>query len=151
MPAKEDEVPEAGTTGLADALAPDRAAAAHRALPTTRVATGARVYLSPLDKAHIPIALAWLADPEVNAFLLTGHEPITVEQEEAWYDAMAASETDRVFEIHVLEDDTYIGNCGLRKIDGQHRGAELGIMIGSTPHHGRGYGRDATIALLRYA
>lgn len=115
------------------------------------IIAGERVYLSALDKAHIPTALAWLADPDVNAFLLAGHEPISVEQEEQWYDDMAASETDQVFEIHVAANGRYIGNTGLRHIDVVHRNAELGIMIGSVPDQGQGFGRDAVVALLRHA
>jgi len=111
---------------------------------------GGRTYLAPLDKANAATALAWLTDPDVNRFMLSGHEPMTVEQELGWYDAMAASETDEVFQIHVAEDDRYIGNTGLDKIDRTHRNAELGIMIGSKPDQNRGYGRDAIVALLRY-
>jgi len=122
-----------------------------RMLDTERAAEGERVYLSALDKTHIPTVLEWLADPEVNAFILAGHEPMSVEQEEQWYDAMSASQTDRVFEIHVGEDDRYIGNVGLHKIDAAHRHAELGILVGSKPDQGRGLGRDAIVTLLRYA
>ena len=111
---------------------------------------GERTYLAPLDTANAATALAWLTDPEVNEFMLSGHEPMTIEQELAWYADMAASETDEVFQIHVTDDGRYIGNTGLNKIDRTHRNAELGIMIGSKPDQGRGYGRDAIVALLRY-
>jgi RimJ/RimL family protein N-acetyltransferase len=112
---------------------------------------GRSVYLTPLHKANAATALAWITDPEINEFLISGHEPISLEDEERWYDEMAASEIDEVFEIHVAEDGRYIGNCGLHKIDRRHRSAELGIMIGSKPDQGRGYGRDAIVALLSYA
>lgn len=111
---------------------------------------GSRTYLTPLDKANAATALAWLTDPEVNRFMLSGHEPMTLDDEYAWYDAMAASDTDAVFEIHVAADGRYIGNTGLNKIDLSHRNAELGIMIGSKPDQSQGYGRDAIVALLRY-
>jgi RimJ/RimL family protein N-acetyltransferase len=122
--------------------------------PTTgaeRVAEGERIYLSALDKANIPIVLDWLADPDVNAFILAGHEPMSVEQEEQWYDDVAASATDRVFEIHVADDGRYIGNLGLHKIDAGHRHAEIGLFIGSKPDQNRGLGRDAIVTALRYA
>jgi RimJ/RimL family protein N-acetyltransferase len=112
---------------------------------------GNRVYLAPLDKANMATALVWLTDPEVNRFMLSGHEPMTLEDEERWYDEMATSETDEVFEIHVAEDGRYIGNTGLNKIDRTHRSAELGIMVGSKPDQNQGYGRDAMVTLLRHA
>lgn len=112
---------------------------------------GERVYLTGLNKANMATALAWLTDPEVNEFLLSGHEPMTLEDEERWYDEMATSQTDEVFEIHVGEDGRYIGNTGLNRIDRTHRSAELGIMIGSKADQSQGYGRDAIVTLLRYA
>ena len=122
-----------------------------RTTGTERMAEGERVYLSALDKANIPVVLDWLADPEVNAFILAGHEPMSAEREEQWYDDVAASATDRVFEIHVANDDRYIGNLGLHKIDAAHRHAEIGLFIGSKPDQGRGFGRDAIVTALRYA
>jgi len=148
---------EGSATGGEHAAPAERASGAGPPAPVDRtrdakpVIEGQRVFLSELDKTHIPIALAWLADPEVNAFILAGHEPLTVEQEEQWYDAMACSETDCVFEIHVTDDDRYIGNVGLHKIDVAHRHAEFGIFIGSKADQGQGLGRDATITALRYA
>jgi RimJ/RimL family protein N-acetyltransferase len=112
---------------------------------------GERVYLAPLDKANMATAIGWLADPEVNRFLLSGHEPITLEEEARWYDEMTASANDHVFEVHVSEDGRYIGNVGLHKIDPRHRSGELGIVIGSKPDQERGYGRDAMATLLRFA
>lgn len=112
---------------------------------------GALVELRPLDKANIPLVLSWLFDPEVNRYMLSGHEPISPEEEAAWYDMMAASETDLVMQIHIRQTGEYIGNVGLDHIDAKHRGAELGIMIGVAEHWGRGYGRDAIVTLLRHA
>lgn len=111
---------------------------------------GERVYLTALDKANMATALGWLTDPEVNEFMISGHEPMTLEDEERWYDEMAVSATDEVFEIHIAEDGRYVGNTGLNKIDRTHRSAELGIMVGSKPDQNRGYGRDAIVTLLRY-
>lgn len=110
-----------------------------------------RIRLAPLDKSHAVQALAWITDPRVNKYMLSGHEPISLEEEERWYDEMAASQTDAVFEIHLAEDDAFIGHAGLNHIDRKHRNAELGIMIGSLPHQGQGYGRDTLVAVLRHA
>ncbi|MRS11673.1 MAG: N-acetyltransferase [Actinobacteria bacterium] len=112
---------------------------------------GARIELRPLDKSNIPLVLSWLFDPEVNRYMISGHEPITAEEEAAWYDTMAASDTDLVMQIHIHETGEYIGNTGMHHVDTRHGGAELGIMIGAKDHWGLGYGRDAIVTLLRHA
>ncbi len=112
---------------------------------------GSRVELRPLDPANIPLVISWLTDPEVNRYMLSGHDPITVEDEVAWYGRMAASDTDLVVQIHIRETGAYIGNIGMHHVDTNHRGAEIGIMIGDKSEWSRGYGRDAMIALLRFA
>lgn len=115
------------------------------------VLEGERVILKPLDKANIPLVFSWLFDPEVNRYMLSGHDPITDEEEEAWYDTMAASETDLAMQVHIRETGQYVGNAGLHHIDTKHGGAELGIMIGAKDQWGRGYGRDTIVTLLRHA
>jgi RimJ/RimL family protein N-acetyltransferase len=109
------------------------------------------VELRPLDKANIDLVISWLTDPEVNQYMLSGHEPIAHEDEVVWYDKMAASEDDLVLQIHDRVTGAHLGTVGLHHIDRKHRGAELGIMIGDKAQWGRGYGRDAIITLLRHA
>ena len=112
---------------------------------------GELVALKPLDKANIPLVFSWLFDPEVNRYMLSGHDPITLEEEVAWYDRMTASDTDLVMQIHVRATGEYIGNAGMHHIDTKHGGAELGIMIGAKEHWSRGLGRDTIMTLLRHA
>lgn len=112
---------------------------------------GTLVVLRSLDKANIDLVISWLRNPEVNRYMISGHEPIAYEDEVSWYDGMTASETDLVLQIHNRQTGTYLGNVGLHHIDWVHRGAELGIMIGEPAEWGRGYGRDAMITLLRHA
>jgi len=113
--------------------------------------SGDRVLLRPLDAENIPLVISWLSDPDVNRYMLSGHEPISLEDEARWYAEMLASESDLVLQIHDAGTGRYLGNTGLHRIDRTHRGAELGIMIGDKVQWGRGYGRDAMIALLRHA
>jgi RimJ/RimL family protein N-acetyltransferase len=115
------------------------------------VLAGERVELRPLDPANIELVISWLRDPEVNRYMLSGHEPIAIEDERAWYEHALASAEDLVVQIHRRADGAYIGNAGLHHIDAKHRGAELGIMIGDKAQQARGYGRDAMVTLLRFA
>ena len=111
---------------------------------------GDQVYLAALDPANAEQSRSWLNDPEVNRWLMTGHIPITVAHEADYYTRVDASTTDHVFEIHLLDNDRYIGNCGLNDVDPVHRHAELGIVIGDVAEQNHGRGRDAIRTLLGY-
>jgi len=114
---------------------------------------GERVYLTPLDPANAETARAWINDPEVNRYLLTGQVPVTIEQEAAFYRRAEANWTagcGYVFELHIADDGRYIGNCGLEKVDMRHRSAEIGILIGELDEQNKGYGSDAIMTLTRW-
>lgn len=114
---------------------------------------GEKVFLTPLDIENAETARAWINDPEVNTWLLSGHIPVSREGERAFYEQSEAALQDGTgyrFEIHVADDGRYIGNCGLDDVDRVHRHAEVGICIGSLADQNRGFGRDAIVTLLRF-
>jgi len=114
---------------------------------------GEAIYLTNLDPANAETVRAWINDPEINRYLLTGQVPVSAAAEAAFYERAVidwAAGTAFQFEIHVAEDGRYIGNCGLHKVDMRHRSAEVGILIGETSEQNRGYGRDAIMTLTRF-
>jgi RimJ/RimL family protein N-acetyltransferase len=114
---------------------------------------GDKVYLTTLDQTNAETARAWINDPEVNRYLLTGNIPVSSIAEAAYYEAAERRFAERsgfTFEIHVTGSDLYIGNCGLDGVDLVHRHAEVGIMIGDVTQQNHGYGRDAIRTLLRF-
>ncbi len=114
---------------------------------------GTDIYLTRLDPVHAETARAWFNDPAVNEWLLSGQLPISIEGERAFYAASEAAwnaGTDYRFEIHVAEDERFIGICGIDMVSPLHRRGEIGISIGSLPDQNRGYGRDTIITLLRF-
>ena len=114
---------------------------------------GDTIYLTNLDPANAETARAWINDPEINRYLLTGQVPVSAAAEAAFYERAVidwAAGTGFQFEIHVAEDGRYVGNCGLHKVDMRHRSAEVGILIGETSEQNRGYGRDAIMTLTRF-
>ena len=111
---------------------------------------GERTHLLPLDPDNIEIVRAWINDPDINEWMLSGHAPVTRAQERRWYELIDASDTDHVFEIHIAENAELIGLCGLHKIDPLHRHAELGIFIGTAEEQGKGYGSDALMTATRF-
>ena len=112
---------------------------------------GEKIYLSELDRRNAETIRAWLNDPEVHRFLLTGHVPITREQEERYYDTHTDSSSSFDFEIHLATDGRHIGNMGLKDVDCLHGHGEIGILIGDKNEWGKGYGGDAIITCLSFA
>ena len=112
---------------------------------------GDKIYLTELDRANAETIRAWLNDPEIHHHLLVGHVPITREAEQRFYDVQGATPDGYDFEIHVAADGRYIGNIGLRDVDLVHRHGEIGLVVGSKPDWGKGYGADAIVTCLRFA
>ena len=111
---------------------------------------GERIYLTTLDVVNAETARSWINDPEISHWLLAGQVPLSKDAEIAFYQEMEASRSDYVFEIRLIADDSYIGNCGLNGVDLVHRHAEVGIVIGEADAQGQGLGRDAILTLLRF-
>jgi RimJ/RimL family protein N-acetyltransferase len=63
---------------------------------------------------------------------------------------MKPQPNDKVFGIETL-DGLYIGNAGLHRISWEDRRATFGIFIGEKKYWGKGYGTDATRAIVRFA
>jgi RimJ/RimL family protein N-acetyltransferase len=111
---------------------------------------GAKVVLTALDRRNAETVLAWVNDPDVNRYMLTGHVPLTLAEELSFYDRSEASPDVYNFEIHVAADMRLIGHAGIFGVDLRHRRGEVGIMIGDLSAQNRGYGRDAIVTLLRF-
>lgn len=112
---------------------------------------GEKVVLTALDRNNAETVRAWINDPEVNRFMLSGHIPLTLGEEMAFYDRSESSDEIYNFEIHVAEDMRLIGHCGLIDVDVRHGHGEVGIMIGDRAAQNQGYGRDAIVTLLGFA
>lgn len=111
---------------------------------------GDRTYLAELDRGQIEVVRSWINDPDVHRWMLSGHIPVTAEDELAFFERMGSSQTDHVFQIHIRESGRHIGMCGLEAVNPIDRDAELGVMIGDVSEQGKGYGRDAIVTLLRF-
>jgi RimJ/RimL family protein N-acetyltransferase len=115
---------------------------------------GGIVVLTTLDPRNADTIRAWLHDPRVNEWLAAGHIPISAAAERAFYEQ---AERDRGrgvayhFEIHASDDTRLLGQCSLMEVDAIDRHGELSIFIGEPAEHRKGFGRDALVALLRFA
>jgi RimJ/RimL family protein N-acetyltransferase len=114
------------------------------------VIRGERVILTALDPVNAPLMQGWINDPDVNRYMLVGHVPLTLAQEQAYYSRIENSDNAYGFEVHVAEDMRLIGHVGLEGVDLRHRHGEIGIVIGDQGSQGRGYGRDALVTMMRF-
>ena len=110
---------------------------------------GERVQLRALERGDLPTIVRWFNDPAVRR-RLARVEPMSLAEEERWFDALLRATTEVVFGIDD-DDGALVGTCGLHRIDWRNRQAALGIVIGDAADQGRGLGTDAVRTLLRHA
>jgi len=112
---------------------------------------GNLVILRPLQREDLPTVLRWMNDLEITRFL-NAYRPLMIEDEEKWYEGLIGSTTNMVFAIETKgEDSKFIGTMGMHGINHRCQHAGTGALIGDSSCHGRGYGTDAKMHLLRWA
>ena len=110
---------------------------------------GEKVRLRALEEEDLEDCWRWINKREVVRNLMLRY-PMSRLAERAFVErAIKPQPNDKVFAIDTLEG-LYIGNCGLHGISWEDRRATFGIMIGERAQWGKGYGTDATRALVRF-
>ena len=112
---------------------------------------GQLVRLRALTPTDLPKLVEWRNDPEVKALLGGWSFPSSLEDEQTWLKQLREDSSRCILAVETLEDGQYIGNIGLYEIDWKNRKAEYGILIGDKTAWGKGYGLDASMALLEFA
>lgn len=110
---------------------------------------GEKVRLREYRKEDVPKAQAYINDPEIKRLLGGAPFPMTLWDEEKFIAQQSARNDTYSFAIETLEDNYYIGGCGINALDWKNRVAEIGIFIGDTDYQNRGFGTDAMKVLLR--
>lgn len=111
---------------------------------------GDNVYLRPIEMDDAGRCRNWINDAEVRRYLLV-HRPCNEVKERKWIESRYENENELVLAIAVKKDDSHIGNTGLHSIDYKNRKAELGIVIGSERHRGKGFGTESAALIIEYA
>ena len=115
---------------------------------------GDRIRLRPVEREDLPRFVVWFADPAVRANLAL-YKPMSLAQEERWFDANLASSDTQAWAIDARSEAeeeawAHIGSCGYHEINWRNRSGEIGIVIGDRSYWGRGFGVDATRTLVRW-
>ncbi|MDP2340450.1 MAG: GNAT family protein [Deltaproteobacteria bacterium] len=114
---------------------------------------GERVQLRAIERADLPTFVRWMNDPHTRS-LIARSSPLSMAEEERWFDALLKSTTDVVFVIETRGPPgkaRLIGTCGMHKIDWKNRNCAVGIVVGDVGDRGQGYGTDAMACLVRHA
>jgi len=112
---------------------------------------GATVYLRPAERSDLPLFIRWLADAETVHFLAM-RAPLSMPLEEKWFERMVERQgrDSYHFVICRLDDDLPIGTVGFHEIFWEDGVASVGIVIGEKKLWGKGYGTDATNAIVDF-
>jgi RimJ/RimL family protein N-acetyltransferase len=96
------------------------------------------------------MSLRFKQDPEVEVFGSGTFDIATLERETERFDKISKDPTRVFFAIYTLENLTFIGDTGLRRIDQRQGTATFGIAIGHKAYWGKGYGTEVTKLVLDY-
>ncbi len=107
------------------------------------------IRLWPLERADLVQNYQWANERELIELAGMIPKPKGAAELERWYETILAAQDIEIFSIK-LTDGSYIGNIELRAIDHRSGRAEVGVVIGDRQFWGRGLGRQAIEAMVRY-
>jgi RimJ/RimL family protein N-acetyltransferase len=111
---------------------------------------GERVALGPHSRDLIPTYCRWMNDFAVARNIAAGVRPLTLDEEESWYDGAVRDTRQVLFTIYLRENLRPIGSAGLHDIHLANRTAEFGIIIGEKDCWGQGCGTETARLMLEY-
>ncbi len=111
--------------------------------------TTRRLLLKPLGTGHLSQNYVdWLNDPEVYKYLETGGDYSLEKLEE--YLKEVEKKNIYFWAIHLKENDKHIGNIKIDPINYKHGYGEYGILMGCKEEWGKGYAKEASLAVIDY-
>lgn len=109
-----------------------------------------RLIYKPLTSSYATQEyLQWLNDKEVTKYLEI-FEPYSVQQLTNYLEAVDRNEQLLFWAIHLKENDKHIGNIKIDPVNRYHGYGEYGIMMGDKTEWGKGYGAEASKAIVEY-
>ena len=111
---------------------------------------GECVVLRPMEAADADDVVRWRSDPSILGQMFAD-EPPTREGHLHWLETIQACGNRQEFIIIERAIGRSIGTIGLSDIDHKNLRAEYGILVGEADARGKGYAREASQLILRYA
>ena len=110
---------------------------------------GEKVLLRAIELSDADILRDMINDEEIEQMMWGYSFPVAKHQQIKWLENLSAEQS--TFRAMVDVDGTAIGTIILSDIDLRSGTAEIHIKLAKSSERGKGYGTDATKALLRYA
>ena len=95
--------------------------------------------------------LSWLNDTDVNMYLESGFYQHNMQVLVDFVNGYQSNKKAVFLVIRLKENNKHIGNIKIDKINYIHRNCEYGIMMGDKTEWGKGYAKEASIAIINYA
>jgi RimJ/RimL family protein N-acetyltransferase len=112
----------------------------------------ASIRLRAFERDDLEQVIRWVNDESITRNLSDAFiYPVSRSDEMKWLESVAlANHREKVFAI-VKETGELIGSVGLHNLNWVERKGELGILIGEKSCWGKGYGKEAILAILHIA
>ena len=113
--------------------------------------SGEKVRLREYRREDVKTAQRFMNDSEIMKFLRPNVPYLyKLEDEQKWFERVSSTNDTYTFAIETLNDNRYIGGCGVEKVDWKNSVVTVGIFIGDKDYWGKGYGTDAMKILIRF-
>lgn len=115
-------------------------------------ADGERLQLRRLRAEDVgPAYVGWMNDAETVRYTESRHQRHTLDSIREFVAACQASSDVHLWGIFERAGGAHVGNIKLGPIDGAHRRASIGLIIGERSRWGRGYATEAIGIVVRLA
>ena len=95
--------------------------------------------------------LSWLNDYEVNGYLESGFMKHDMESLVDFVSGYQSNNKALFLAIRLLTNHKHIGNVKIDKINRIHQTGEYGILMGERAEWGKGYAKEASLAIIQLA
>lgn len=110
----------------------------------------ARVSLRLLTRDDLPMTLEWRNRDDVRRWFLSS-DVLSLEQHQAWFDKLQAGDDALMFVVEESATQTPVGQVSIYNIDREVGEAEVGRFIAAPNASGKGFIREAILALVQFA
>jgi RimJ/RimL family protein N-acetyltransferase len=111
---------------------------------------GKQVILRAIEEADLEVLHSWANDPSTQDIMGAIHWPSSLDFHKEWFKKLKHDQSNQRFAIEV-PDLGLIGVSSIIDIDWRNSHAWHGVMLGNVDIRGKGYGKDAVMATMRYA
>lgn len=109
------------------------------------------LFLRTLNFSDLKYTYRWHNNSVLYQTLIGPFQYVSLEAEEIWLKEKIKYDRSNHYLVICLTPDEPIGLINLQNIDWISRNGNLGIFIGETSYHGKGYGTLAVKEMLKYA